>query len=281
MFCLIVFSRFAIMIIPVYSPSMGALIWISTLLNMGLACEEIILHPRIIGAGCAWDNRITYFSVEEHECVLRCFSHKTCKAINYDVQNKVCIRSETACPVVETQANVHYQILAVVPVDECVQWVATHDWNYPRIVKASQNVGGDYPVGVARLTFGGDILPAKWPNNHASAFTIKSGVTYSSTFEVLTVNENCSLRWVYYDASSSDPLPVGAIQGGQWSDGTPLYVALVYATLDRHVVGYYNHATRMGTCDYSGEKNIQDIELLIVAWIILYALSKYYLVNRY
>ena len=173
--------------------------------------------------------------------------------------------SETPCPVVETRHNVNYQIMAIVPVNECAQWVATHDWNYLRILKANQDVGGNFPLGVARITSGGDILPAKWPNNNAYVYTIKSGgVTYSSTFEILTVNEACSLRWVYYDASSSDPLPNGTIHGGQRSDGTPLYVALISAGVDRNVVGYYNHATRMGTCDYGGEHNIQIMELLII-----------------
>ena len=260
------FSHSAIMEVPAYLPSTEALTWVLTFFNMALACEQMELHPRILGAGCVWDNSISLLAVEEHECVLRCLAHKTCKAVNYDVQNEVCVRSETPCPVVETQPNVNYQILATVPVDECAQWVATHDWNYPRIVKVNQDVGGDYPLGVARLTSGGDTLPAKWPDNHVNAFTIKSGsVTYSSTFEVLVVNEACSLRWLYYDASSSDPLPTGAIQGGKRSDGTPLYVALIYARVDRHVVGYYNPATRMGTCDYNGENNKQDIELLTVA----------------
>ena len=261
-----IFSHSAIMEFPAYLPCTEGLVWVFTLFNLASTCKEIQIHSQILGAGCVWDNSFSLLAVEKHECVLHCLAHKTCKAVNYNVQDKVCVRSETPCPVVEIQPNVNYQILARVPVDGCVQWVTTHDWNYPRIVKVNQNVGGDYPLGVTRLTSGADILPAKWPNNNANVYTIKSGsVTYSSTFEVLAVNEACSLRWVYYDASRSDPLPTGAIQGGQWSDGTPLYVALIYARVDKHVVGYYNHATRMGTCDYSGENNIQDIELLIVA----------------
>ena len=253
------------MTLPQYFPSMAVIFWISKCSNPVSSCESMSIRERLFGIGCAWDNPVVLAGVEEHECVLRCLPDKTCTAVNYDVQNKVCTRSGTPCPVLETQSNVNYQILATVPVDGCVQWVATHDWNYPRIVKVNQDVGGDYPLGVTRLISNGDILPAKWPNNNANVYTIKSGsVTYSSTFEVLAVNKACSLRWVYYDASSSDPLPTGAIQGGHWSDGTPLYVALIYARADRHVVRYYNHATRMGTCDYSGENNKQNLELLIV-----------------
>ena len=248
-----------------YWPSILIYVWVSDFFYRASPCELTLVSVRLLNTGCAWDNAVTFVAWEERECLMRCILDKTCMAITYSVQNGICIRSDTLCPVVETQPNVNYQILATVPVDECVQWVATHDWNYPRIVKVNQDVGGDYPLGVARLTSGGDILPAKWPNNNADVFTIKSGsVTYSSTFEVLAVNEACSLRWLYYDASSSDPLPNGKIQGGQRSDGTPLYVALIYARVDRHVVGYYNHATRMGTCDYGGEQNVQIMELLIV-----------------
>ena len=257
------------MIIPSDLPNTAALVWMFTLFSKGSSCEQMTLSPRILGAGCAWDNAMTVLTVEEHECVLGCFTHKTCKAINYDVQSKACTRSETPCPVVEPQPNVNYQILATVPVDECVQWVATHDWNYPRIVKVNREViTGNYPLGVARFVSGGDLLPAKWPDNNANVYTIKSGgVAFTSAFEVLVVKETWSLRWVYFDASSSDPLPTGAIQGGQWSDGTPLYVALVYARADKHVIGYYNHATRIATCDYFGTNNLKNLELLVVAWI--------------
>ena len=77
---------------------------------------------------------------EERECLMRCVLDKTCRAVNYNVQNRVCMRSETPCPVVETQPNVNYQILTMVPVDECVQWGAKPDSNQPRIVKVNQEV---------------------------------------------------------------------------------------------------------------------------------------------
>ena len=248
-----------------YWPSILKYIWISDVFRWASTCELAGTGDRLLNTGCAWDNPVTFVAGEERECLMHCVLDETCRAVNYNVQNRACMTSETPCPVVETQPNVNYQILAIVPVNECAQWVATHDWNYPRILKVNRDVGGDYPLGVARLTSGGDILPAKWPNNNANVYTIKSGsVTYSSTFEVLAVNEACSLRWVYYDASRSDPLPTGVIQGGQRSDGTPLYVALIYARVDRHIVGYYNHATRMGTCDYGVEHNAQLMELLIV-----------------
>ena len=137
------------------------------------------------------------------------------------------------CPVIETQPPVTYHILTIAP-NECVQWMGTHNWNYHRMVKVNQDQGGKISLGVSRIvTPAGDILPAKWPNNNANAFTIKSGrVFHGPVFDVLVVNKACSLRWVYYDASSDKLLPIGAIKGGHWADGTPLYVAVIYTTHD-------------------------------------------------
>ena len=90
-----------------------------------------------------------------------------------------------------------------------------------------------------------------------------NSVRCTTVFEVLLVSEVCSLRWVYHDASRGKPLPTGAVAGGHLADGTPLYVAVIYATANLHVIGYYNHAIGMGTCNYQGVTNAQEMELLV------------------
>ena len=122
MYCFIPF----IVILPLLRSQLilgtEALTWLLTLFNMASGCEQMELHPRILGARCVWDCSISFLTAEEHACALRCLAHKAYKAINNDIENKVCARSETPFPSsLETQA--------AVPVDECVQWVATHDWN--------------------------------------------------------------------------------------------------------------------------------------------------------
>ena len=231
------------------------------------SCYVMSVQNRIVGAGCAWDNPLNHTGVVEHQCVLSCMSDKGCTAVNYDVHSNVFMRMSEPCPVIETQPLVNYLILASPPNDECVQWIATHDWNYHRMVKVSMK--SNFPLGVARIvTTAGDVLPAKWPHNQNRAFTIKTGsVVYNVEFEALVVNQACSLQWVYYDASSDNPLPIGAIRGGQWADGIPLYVSVIYARDDRRVIGYYNHEIRMGTCDYMGaECNKRDMDILVVVW---------------
>ena len=229
--------------------------------------DMMVLHNLVVGAGCAWDNQSNLTGMAKHECRISCMTNKKCTALNYDIENGVCMRLEKPCPVVHVQPHVHYQIRSTTSANKCVLWVNTHDWNYPRSIKVNQD-DDENLLGVTRLTTNaGDILPAKWPNANTYSFTTISGNEhYSSTFEVLFVNEACSLRWIYYDASARTPLPARAIQGGQLSDGTPLYVAVIHASPIKHVVGYYNHAARMGYCEYFGVTAKQELELLTVVW---------------
>ena len=219
-----------------------------------------------MGFGCAWDTQDNFTHVAEHECILRCFVDKLCRAVNYDVQENVCMRIEEPCPVVGVQQHVHYQILAEDPEGGCVQWVATNDWNYPRMVKYNRQINGVAWQGVVRLTNAGETLPGRWNLGDTDAISIQNNTKLATgTFDVLVVNEVCSLVWVYYDAASGKPMPPGAILGGHLADGTPLYVAAVNLSKRRSfLVGYYNHVTRKATCYLSGVHDVQQMSLLTV-----------------
>ena len=243
---------------------------LSKYINPVSPCETTRLREQHIGSACPWGNQIIITGAAEHECILQCLLKKTCKAVNYDIQKNVCKGMEMPCPVIQEQPNVRYKILAPTPSQGCVQWVSTHDWNNPRHVKINSNrdVNGanEYILGVARLIRGTDVVPCNWPNNgNCYTHTTSGAMIYGPTFDILVVDEMCSLRWVFYDASVGDPLPSGAIQGGQWTDGTPLYVATVYAGDGRIVPGNYNHATRMGSCDCLGTFH-QRMDLLVALW---------------
>ena len=220
------------------------------------SCESSYLPDRLMGFGCAWENQANFTGVAEHECVLRCMLGKSCAAVNYDVQERVCMRMEVPCLVLETHQSTHYQIFAPQPVDGCVQWIATSDWNYPRLVKYNNYLYGYNLHGVARLRSAGEVLPGRWHNNSQKAYTVQNNTKLiKSVFEVLVVKESCSLRWVYYDTSSDNPIPPKAIRGGHLVDGTSLFVAMTYLTDTRNVVGYYNHVIRMGTCAWGKVRN--------------------------
>ena len=228
------------------------------------SCQTLHLRNRLMGFGCAWGNNVNFTGVAEHECVLRCMSDKSCTAVNYDVQDRVCMRMEVPCPVLEIQQYVHYQILAAPPVDDCVQWIPTGDWDYPRMVKYNSDPNGYQLHGVARLTRAGEVLPARWSKAKNIAYTVQNNTKFvSSVFEVLVVKKSCSVRWVNYDASSGNPLPPGAILGGHLADGMPLYVAITCLSANWQVAGYYNHETRTGTCQWGLSKNNQgNIKIL-------------------
>ena len=233
-----------------------------TFLKSVTCCESFHLRDRLLGYGCAWNNQVIITDVAEHECVLRCMLDKSCTAVNYDVQDRVCMRMEVPCPVLETHQHTHYQILAPPPMDGCVQWLVSNDWNSPRMVKYNNKPGSVH--GVARLDSAGELLPARWPRDSQKAFTVQNNDEFSHiVFEVLVVNKSCSLGWVNYNASSGNPLHPGAILGGHLADGTLVYVALFPVTSSRKLVGYYNHETRLGTFYYYKVRNTQgSMEIL-------------------
>ena len=249
--------------VSIINSAVLAIYVLSELPNFVSSCESTILRERFMGFGCSEDNQIKFTGVAEHECVLRCVLDKYCTAVNYDAQEKSCSRFEKPCPVFGIYEHMHYQILALAPKDGCVKWVATHDWDYPRIVKKSERPNGQ-ARRLARLRKAGEILPAKWPDNNFNAFTAQyNSVIYDNEFEVLVVNEACSLLWVNYDASSGSPMPPRGILGGHLADGTPLYVAAVNVPgTIAYVVGYYNDIRRIGTCNYFGVTEAQRMDIL-------------------
>ena len=127
------------------------------------SCRSSHLRDVAIGFGCAWDNQANSTGVAEHECVLLCMLDKSCAAVNYDVQDSVCMQMEVPCMVLETHQYTHYKILAPPPVDGCIQWTVSSDWNYPRTVKYNRKPNGYKLDGIARPNMAGEVLPARCP----------------------------------------------------------------------------------------------------------------------
>ena len=63
---------------------------------------------------------------------------KRCIMVNYHIQNSIFRIAETYS-VTEPKPHVHFQMLTTSPKAECIWRVATHNWNYLRIIKVKQN----------------------------------------------------------------------------------------------------------------------------------------------
>ena len=174
-----------------YMSSIFAACISSAVMGCVSSCESSPLRDRIMGFGCAWDNRVNFTNVAEHECVLRCMLDKSCTAANYDVQDRVCMWMEVPCPVLKTQQYTHYQILAPPPLDGCVHWVATNDRNYPRMVKYNSSPNGYNLIGIVRLRRAGELLPAFWSQRNEKAVTVQNNTKFmSKAIEVLVAKES-------------------------------------------------------------------------------------------
>ena len=69
------------------------------------------------------------------------------------------------------------------------------------------------------------MIPGKYGNGVGHYIVEGAEVTFNDP-EFLVVRTGCTVDWVTYDSSSSDPFPA-AITGG-WLQGNPLYVARKY-----------------------------------------------------
>ena len=219
---------------------------------------------RFIGEACPWDDQSDIMRVSQHECHLGCVYSSKCKAFNYDTENGLCMKMHKPCPVVEPQISIYYQILVEQPVD-CWKWVlpiTPRDWDNPRLVKINKfnDDDGNYKLAVSRFEKSGNLYPAYWPDNEAKSYTIdrtgrqvpgQNVPVSNATFEVLLINDHCSMRWVNHPfVFPRPPIPDGAVEGGRLADGKVLHMIRVNDN-NKHVIGYF-HAEFGGVCNMDG-----------------------------
>ena len=193
--------------------------------NSMSSCESISLMKRLMGFGCAWGTRGNLTHVAKHECILRCFVDKLCRAVNYDVQENVCMstmpcgRGAAACTLSD-------------PGRRTCRWMCSmgsHQWlELPTYGKEQSRDQWIRFAGCCTANTCRGTLPGRWNQDKTYAVSMQNNTRLSAeTFEVLVVSKVCSLLLVYYDAASGKPMPSGAILARHLQDGTPLYVAAV------------------------------------------------------
>ena len=128
---------------------------------------------------------------------------------------------------------------------------------------------------VGRLRSPPYILPGKcFPHVDSTdgCFSILEGASHTSGDpEVLHVEPGCMVAWIPYDAG--DPLPEGAVVGGNLVDGgtvsndgtvSTLYVIQGVAADLYNIVGYYDPTTETGHVEHSGDNPLIQMKMLVL-----------------
>ena len=136
------------------------------------------------------------------------------------------------CTSLQPHADHMYQFFQ----HECAKWIpAGHDvhayWIYE---------DGTDESNVVRMYINHIALLGKVTSNTFWSI-FPNGSVFKNTegqHEVLVVDDTCRVTWVWYDATSGQPLAAGAFVGGFWED-TSMYVSRM-SVWGYLIVGYYN-----------------------------------------
>ena len=126
---------------------------------------------------------------------------------------------------------------------------------------------------VARIIYKGMYLPG-FTNRHGAfkAFDMKRNfINCGNGVQYLTYTTASDYTWVSF--TTSNPVPVTAVIGGYWPDGSPLYVVkVVLGGGGAMKSGYYNPTTQQAYVQQPGDENgpgPQEVEMLLENWLTL------------
>ena len=229
------------------------------------ACRQTLVKPQH-GHRCVTHTEV-YTDITDISwqlCTWHCLKHAHCGVINYDVTTRLCRRSQETCQYFHRDTE--YAALAMNMTDACLRWVSLNNVDLNDAV-SSPSPGDGLKQFVVRGISNGNVIPGKYAYGVGYYIVEGAEVTFNEP-EFLVVRDGCTIDWVTYDSSSSDPFPAAIIGG--WLQGKPVYVARkyqVYETTDVEAlsVGYYDKASDIGHMGWGGnDVTMPDVELLVL-----------------
>ena len=156
----------------------------------------------------------------------------------------------------------------------CVSWMPCNGQLADRRV---EDASSRMFVVVARFGRNGNLLPAKYEVGNTEVYSVLNGTGIkeapSSNMEILLVDPLCSTKWITYDSSGSESLPINAVLAGHKANGIPLYTARMRFSIPQATefsYGYYDPQNKHGYCDLwlAHEVTVMDV-LCVVYWTSL------------
>ena len=198
------------------------------------------------------------------ECVNYCM-HKQCRSISHNSFERICLLELTPCTVLQPNQHFTIQMLNAKSGATCVSWVA---YNGQIPARRVEDASSRMIVVAARFSRNGDLLPAKYEIGTDRVYSVLNGVgveeASSPSMEFLVVDPLCSMMWIPYNSSGSEPLPRNAVMAGHKADGTPLYTARMWISIPQATefsYGYYDPQNKYGFCHlwYAHDETVMDV----------------------
>ena len=234
-------------------------------------CQQRHIQPPQGSERCVSDTEVYISKTGLHQyCTWLCMRNPKCQVINFNILDSLCLIGERPCLSVENDTD--FLTIIMSTKKPCLRWVKQHDKDEDKLISVLEDNGSSHSVSVVRCIMENNKIPGKFVSRWGEAFFSWEGNEKhcaKNQTEILIVSRECNISWLPHDSTSGDPLPAGAVIGGQLN-GTHLYVSRKYAV---HVtgynaeysLGYYDSVSGLGHFPFLRlDFTYQEVEILVV-----------------
>ena len=236
------------------------------------ACNSLSTRSTAVGQYCKYYDVIISWLVSFHECQWLCIQKPMCTATNYNTSENICSLLSTPCPQASSDTLTVYTMFSDIyhiPRDLCLEWVDYIPGMPTDKRWALTKVGGDDKQRVvARITYNGDIYPARMSPFHGICFGTDGVVSFTSsqgyTCQLLRVKDGCTIGFLSYTVG--DIIPPNVVGLRSLFGGMVRYIAIVRPTTDKQkfIVGHYTDGTPGAVIWHGGVKEVSEMLLLLI-----------------
>ena len=236
--------------------------------NPSAMCRINITREPLLGHRCVLDDsshQTTLLNTARAQCVWRCLSSDSCVVVSYNHRLNYCELSLQLCTNIVVDEDFDVNVFGMGR-EACLFWIHKSQYDPQRAVSFKQKGGSGLKIAVAREPVSTGLYPGKHRLDQSKTYVAVDENIYvvGTSGGILQLNPACLCEWIAY--TSSNVLPVGAVQGGYDSTKEPLYVARakfggIYS------IGYYKSTTLLGYFMISSDVRTNDVmEILVTLW---------------
>ena len=183
-----------------------------------LQCKFSNIQSPVDGTECEPSEYTNISTSERHHFCLACVNSATCKATIFNQRYVVCMILLHPCISLKPYVDHVYQAFEY----PCTKWI-----NASNAVNAYSNYEAlGVQAYVARAFVGNGFMLGKFTHMFHAITPSGTKIKGGSNQEKIVIDASCNVTWVSYDATTEQPMPIGALIGGFLAaTNTPLFVS--------------------------------------------------------
>ena len=202
-------------------------------------CRHIYIQPPQPGHRCITDTQICINKTDvrdQQHCTWLCMRDPNCGVVNYNNTGVYCLLGHGPC--VSLEKDDDFVTTALQEKSPCLKWLASYKYGTYSPITYTMSIDISDSLNIVRGRIGNNRIPGKgWVETGKNYYSWEGQellFTDENQYEFLALSPECTISWVHHDSTSGNPLPTGAVIGGNL-DNVPLYITRKFAI---HVKGY-------------------------------------------